>query len=63
MKILVKESGLPVTAKIRLLQTDEQTVELCKMIESCGVAAITVHCRYVFMQNNENQSALIVPKI
>jgi tRNA-dihydrouridine synthase len=30
----------------RMLQTKEQTLELCKMIESTGVKAIAIHCRY-----------------
>jgi len=42
---LVQNSGLPVTCKIRMLQTKEQTLELCKMIESTGVKAIAIHCR------------------
>ncbi|RIA96901.1 hypothetical protein C1645_814744 [Glomus cerebriforme] len=42
---LVQNSGLPVTCKIRMLQTKEQTLELCKMIESTGVSAIAIHCR------------------
>ncbi|KAG0183332.1 hypothetical protein DFQ28_000944 [Apophysomyces sp. BC1034] len=42
---LVNNSGLPVTCKIRLLDTAEKTVELAKMIESTGVKALTVHCR------------------
>ncbi|CAG8454656.1 301_t:CDS:10 [Funneliformis mosseae] len=42
---LVQNSGLPITCKIRMLQTKEQTLELCKMIESTGVKAITIHCR------------------
>lgn len=42
---LVKFSGMPVTCKIRLLDTQEKTVELVKMIVSTGVKALTVHCR------------------
>ncbi|CAG8433032.1 6325_t:CDS:10 [Ambispora gerdemannii] len=42
---LVQNSGLPVTCKIRILETKEKTIELCKMIESTGVRAIAVHCR------------------
>jgi len=43
--LLVKNLSIPVTCKIRLLSTVEETVKLCKMIESCGVAAIGVHGR------------------
>lgn len=34
-----------------MLQTKEQTLELCKMIESTGVKAITIHCRYGYKPN------------
>ena len=34
-----------VTCKIRLLETIEQTVELARVIEKCGVSAFGVHGR------------------
>ncbi|KAG9286522.1 hypothetical protein G9A89_014688 [Geosiphon pyriformis] len=42
---LVQNCGLPVSCKIRILDEKEKTIELCKMIESTGVSAITIHCR------------------
>ncbi|KAI9322674.1 hypothetical protein BX666DRAFT_1849277 [Dichotomocladium elegans] len=42
---LVENTGLPVTCKIRLLESKEETIKLLKMIESTGVKAITIHCR------------------
>jgi len=42
---LVNNLSVPVTCKIRLLNTYEETIELVKRIEATGVAAITVHCR------------------
>jgi len=36
-----------VTCKIRLLETEQKTAELAKIIESCGVSAFAVHGRYV----------------
>ncbi|CAO3625652.1 unnamed protein product [Cunninghamella blakesleeana] len=42
---LVNNLDLPVTCKIRILEDEEKTVELAKMIESTGVKALTVHCR------------------
>ncbi|RKP09634.1 hypothetical protein THASP1DRAFT_14009 [Thamnocephalis sphaerospora] len=42
---LVENIGLPVSCKIRLLESTEKTVELCRMIEATGVSALTVHCR------------------
>jgi tRNA-dihydrouridine synthase 2 len=42
---LVENVPLPITAKIRMLETTEQTVELVRRIEKTGVSAITLHCR------------------
>ena len=36
-----------VTCKIRLLESERETAELAKMIESCGVSAFAVHGRYI----------------
>ncbi len=41
----VKHSSLPVTAKIRAGWRNDSAVELAKMLESAGVAGITVHWR------------------
>lgn len=45
MTTLVENVKVPVTCKIRILPTLEETVSLCKLIESCGVAAIAIHGR------------------
>ncbi|XP_076064823.1 dihydrouridine synthase 2 [Oratosquilla oratoria] len=42
---LVQGLDIPVTCKVRLLPTLEQTLEFCRMVEGCGVAAIAVHGR------------------
>ena len=42
---LVREIKLPITAKMRLLDTKEECVAFAKMIESTGVAALAVHPR------------------
>ncbi|CAO3599855.1 unnamed protein product [Absidia cylindrospora] len=42
---LVDNLDIPVTCKIRILDSEEETVKLAKMIESTGVKALTVHCR------------------
>ena len=42
-----------VTAKIRLLPTQEDTLQLVKRIVECGVSAITVHCRTRNMRPRE----------
>ena len=44
---MVKNLNLPVTAKIRRLSTDEETVDLCQRIERAGVSMLTVHGRTV----------------
>lgn len=35
----------PITAKIRVLSTVEETLDLCQAIEKCGVQMLTVHGR------------------
>ena len=47
LKAMVRELGLPVTAKIRRLASDEDTLSLCRAIEDCGVSMLTVHGRTV----------------
>ncbi|KAJ7564231.1 hypothetical protein O6H91_02G008500 [Diphasiastrum complanatum] len=44
---LKRNLSIPVTCKIRLLNTCEATVALAQMIEKTGVAAIAVHARKV----------------
>jgi len=42
---LVANLSIPVTCKIRLLPSLEETISLCKLIEGCGVAALAIHGR------------------
>ena len=42
---LVNSLAVPVSCKIRLLPDLNDTLKLCKIIESCGVAALAVHGR------------------
>ncbi len=47
ISLVVKSVGLPVTVKTRL-GWDSQSiriVEVAKMVEGCGAAALTIHCR------------------
>lgn len=37
---------LPLTCKIRLLATAEETIDFALLCQSCGVSAIAVHARY-----------------
>ncbi|CAO3665178.1 unnamed protein product [Umbelopsis ramanniana] len=50
---LVQNSGLPITCKVRILETPAKTRELVKMIEGTGVKALTVHCRTKDMRSSE----------
>jgi tRNA-dihydrouridine synthase 2 len=42
---LVKNSGKPVTCKIRILDSVESTVELVRRLVQTGIRALAVHCR------------------
>lgn len=42
---LVRGLSVPVTCKVRVLDTVEETVEFCKCLEGTGIAAIAVHGR------------------
>ncbi|CAD5210266.1 unnamed protein product [Bursaphelenchus xylophilus] len=42
---LVSVSKIPVTCKIRMLDTLEDTIKFAKMLESCGISALGVHGR------------------
>lgn len=50
---LVKHTSVPVSCKIRLLDTQEKTIELVKMIARTGVSALTVHCRTREMRQSQ----------
>ncbi|XP_068201924.1 tRNA-dihydrouridine(20) synthase [NAD(P)+]-like [Palaemon carinicauda] len=57
---LVQGLSIPVTCKIRLLKDPDSTLELCRMIEKCGVAAIAVHGRTKEERpNNRNHNDVI----
>nr|XP_018899907.1 PREDICTED: tRNA-dihydrouridine(20) synthase [NAD(P)+]-like [Bemisia tabaci] len=45
LKNLVRNLAIPVTCKIRVLDTIEETVELSKKLSECGIAALAVHGR------------------
>ena len=49
---MVNELKCPVTAKVRVLPTVQDTLELCRAIEGCGVSMLTVHGRE--LTNNKN---------
>jgi tRNA-dihydrouridine synthase 2 len=39
--------SLPLTCKIRLLEEDQNTIQLLQLIEKAGVAAVGIHARFV----------------
>ncbi|KRY60575.1 tRNA-dihydrouridine(20) synthase [NAD(P)+]-like [Trichinella britovi] len=45
LTMLVENISKPVSCKIRVLPSVEDTVDLCRLIEECGVQAITIHGR------------------
>jgi len=47
LSALVRTSRVPVTCKIRLLDSVDATVALAKAIEATGVAAVAVHARHI----------------
>jgi tRNA-dihydrouridine synthase 2 len=47
LKMLVDNVELPITCKIRMLETEEETIKLVQKIEATGVRAIALHCRTV----------------
>lgn len=47
LTILKRNLDIPVTCKIRLLKSSQETVELAQQIEKTGVAALAVHGRYL----------------
>ena len=50
---LVQNVLIPVTCKIRVLPDLEKTIELVKIIEATGVAAIGVHGRFQSQRSSE----------
>jgi tRNA-dihydrouridine synthase 1 len=44
---MVKNINCNITAKIRRLPSDKDTIDLCKAIEDCGVSMLTIHGRTV----------------
>ena len=50
LKILTKmvnELECPITAKIRIFDSEEETLDMCRAIQDCGVSMLTVHGRTI----------------
>ncbi|XP_066904859.1 tRNA-dihydrouridine(20) synthase [NAD(P)+]-like isoform X2 [Halyomorpha halys] len=48
LRKVISSVKCPVTCKIRVLESLDETLQLCKRFESCGIAAIAVHGRTKF---------------
>lgn len=59
----VNNLNIPVTCKIRILPDLNKTLELVKMIESCGVAAIAVHGRTKDQRPNDECDLSFIKEI
>lgn len=53
----------PVTAKIRILERDEKTLEIARLIENAGASALTVHGRKVEQMYSGNSDLLAIRKV
>ncbi|KAL3235691.1 tRNA-dihydrouridine(20) synthase (NAD(+)) RNJ42_02467 [Nakaseomyces bracarensis] len=49
-----KPNNKPISCKIRILENEEDTLKLVRMICATGVANLTVHCRTTPMRNRES---------
>lgn len=47
LSAMVKELACPITAKVRVLESEQATLDICKAIEDCGVSMLTVHGRLI----------------
>eukprot|EP00736_Rhodelphis_marinus_P011862 Rmarinus@m.15289 len=47
MKTLRRNLNIPVSCKIRLLDTDAETVDYARAMEACGISALAVHARLI----------------
>ncbi|PFH36115.1 dihydrouridine synthase (dus) protein [Besnoitia besnoiti] len=47
LKTLRRNLDIPVTCKIRLLDTIQQTIDFARLCENCGIEAIALHAREV----------------
>lgn len=48
-----KPNNKPISCKIRILESEEETLKLVRMICATGISNLTVHCRTTPMRNRE----------
>ncbi|KAL9646920.1 hypothetical protein ABK040_013779 [Willaertia magna] len=63
VKGIKEKYGKPVTCKIRLLDTMEETLDLYKRLEATGVSAICVHARYIPQRPREKAHSHLIASI
>ena len=47
VNILHKNLSVPVTAKIRIVESEEETLRICKLLRENGISMLTVHGRTI----------------
>ena len=52
IKTLKRNVNIPITAKLRLLESEADSVRLLQMLEKAGADALTVHCRYTSQRSS-----------
>lgn len=58
-----KPNNKPISVKIRILETLEETLNLVKRIVATGITNLTVHCRRIPMRNREDPIRDYLPHI
>lgn len=45
LRKLVNNLNIPITCKVRVMNTAEETIDLCRLLVDTGIAAIAIHGR------------------
>lgn len=54
---MVRHVPCPITAKIRIFEDDESTLQFCRDVEKCGVAMLTIHGRTINEKGHQVKQA------
>lgn len=63
LESLVSGVSIPVTCKIRVLDSEEETLKMCLRLEQTGIAALAVHGRTVAERPQHPNRNHIIKKI